>query len=144
MSAYMAVPHEILSANKYVTLSGHLFFVKKAPFFATFSDHINFTTSEHIADRKLKQLVQASMNVQVVYTARGFHVKYMLMDGEFVPWKYELALAGIELNTTAANKHVPKIERQIRVIKERVHTPYHLNRSHSLCSFTSFTLPPYG
>jgi hypothetical protein len=42
----------------------------------------------------------------------------MIMDGEFVPLKHDLATAGIVLNTTAANEHVPKTERQIRVIKE--------------------------
>ncbi len=47
------------------------------------------------------------------------------MDREFVPMKHELASAGIMLNTTAANEHVPKIERQIRVIKERVRATRH-------------------
>jgi hypothetical protein len=37
-----------------------------------------------------------------------------------VPLKHELASRGIALNTTSANEHVPKIERQICVIKERV------------------------
>jgi hypothetical protein len=50
----------------------------------------------------------------------------MLMDGEFVPMKHELASAGIILNTTSANEDVPKIERQIRVIlKERVSATRH-------------------
>jgi hypothetical protein len=47
------------------------------------------------------------------------------MDGEFVPLKHELASRGIVLNTTSANEHVPKIERQIRVIKERVRATRH-------------------
>ena len=34
--------------------------------------------------------------------------------------KYELVSAGIILNATSANEHIPKIERQIRVTKERV------------------------
>ncbi len=49
----------------------------------------------------------------------------MLLDGEFIPLKYILSSAGIILNTTAANEHVPKIERQIRVIKERVRATRH-------------------
>jgi hypothetical protein len=49
----------------------------------------------------------------------------MLMDGEFVPLRNELSSNGIVLNTTAANEHVPKIERQIRVIKERVRATRH-------------------
>jgi hypothetical protein len=108
-----------------VTLSGDLFFVNKAPFSTTISDHIKFTTAEHIAARKIISLVQASKHVQAVFAARGFHVKSMLMDGEFLPLKYDLSSIGIILNTTAANEHVPKIERQIRVIKERVRATRH-------------------
>ena len=66
---------------------------------------------EHIANRKLKQLVLASQHVQAIYAARDFKIKFMIMDGEFVPLKHDLATAGIVLNTTAANEHVSKIER---------------------------------
>jgi len=124
-SDYVAIPPHILSANKHVTLSGNLFFVNKIPFFATISDHIKFTTAEHINNQKLQQLIQASKHVQAIYDARGFEINSMLMDGKFVPLKHELASLGIVLNTTAANQHVPKIEQQIRVIKERVRATRH-------------------
>jgi hypothetical protein len=84
----------------------------KAPFFATISDHIKFTTAEHIANRKIKSLMQASKHVQAIYAARGFHVKSMLMDGEFVPLKYDLSSIGIILNITAANGHVVGVRDQ--------------------------------
>ena len=67
ISDYVAIPPAILSANRYVTLSGDLFFVNKVSFFATISDHIKFTTAEHIINRKIEQLVQASKHVQAVY-----------------------------------------------------------------------------
>jgi hypothetical protein len=71
--------------------------------------------------------VLATQHVQAVYSARGFQVKSMLMDGEFVSLKYDLSLLSIVLNTsTAANKHIPKIECQIRVIKERVRATRHI------------------
>jgi hypothetical protein len=70
-----------MSANKHVNLSGDLFFVNKAPFFATISDHIKFTTAEHLANHKIQSLVQASQHVQAVYAARSFRVQSMLMDG---------------------------------------------------------------
>jgi hypothetical protein len=125
-SDYVAVPPQILSVNQHVSLSGDLFFVNQIPFFATINDHIQFTTAEHIANRKLPQLVLASKHVQSIYTpARNFTVKFMLMDGEFVPLRHDLSMAGIVLNTTAANEHMPKIERQIRVIKERVGSMCH-------------------
>ena len=47
------------------------------------------------------------------------------MDGEFVPMKHELTSAGVILNTTFTNEHVPKMERQIRVIKECVRATRH-------------------
>jgi hypothetical protein len=110
LTVYVAAPPHILSANKYATLSVDLFFVNQVPFFATRSDHIKFTTAEHIANHKIAQLVQASKHVQAMYTARGFKVKSMLMDGEFIPLKHELSLASIVLNTNAVNEHLPKIE----------------------------------
>jgi hypothetical protein len=61
-SDYVAVPPEIMSANKHVTLSGDLFFINKVPFFSTISDHIKFTTAEHITSRKLTQLVLGSQH----------------------------------------------------------------------------------
>jgi hypothetical protein len=121
----VAVPPQIFSANQHVSLSGDLFFVNQILFFATISDHIKFTTAEHIANRKLPQLVIASKHVQSIYTAHGFTVKFMLMDGALVPLRHDLSVAGIVLNTTAANEHVPKIERQICVIKERVRATRH-------------------
>ena len=47
------------------------------------------------------------------------------MDGEFVPMKRKLASAGVILNTTSANERVPKTERQLCVIKERVRAKRH-------------------
>jgi hypothetical protein len=123
---YVAVPESILSANQHVTLFGDICFViKKVPFFITVSDHLKFTTTEHIVNHKLKQIVLAPLHVKAIYAARDFQIKVMIIDGEFVPLKHDLATAGIVLNTTAANEHVPKIERQIRVIKERVHATRH-------------------
>jgi hypothetical protein len=123
---YIAVPESILSTNQHVTLFSDIFFINKVPFFVTISDHLKFTTTEHIANRKLKQLVLASLHVKAIYAARDFQIKVMIMDGVFVPLKHNLATAGIVLNTTAANEYVPKIERQIRVIKERVRATRHI------------------
>ena len=48
-----------------MTLSGDMLFAKhQVPFFVTISDHIKFTTAEHILNRKIQQLVQASKHVQ--------------------------------------------------------------------------------
>ena len=101
------------------------FFVNKVAFFTTVSDHIKFTTAQHIKSRKRENIVDSLDKVKNVYTAHGFDPKLILMDGEFVPIQEDILKMDITLNTCAANEHVPKIERQIRVIKERVRCTRH-------------------
>ena len=48
------------------------------------------------------------------------------MDGEFAEMHNGMHLLGMQLNTTAANEHVPTIERQIHVIKERARCIRHM------------------
>jgi hypothetical protein len=119
------VPKEILEANRSVSLSGDVFFVNKIPFFATISRGLKFTTVENIPTRKMAQLVQATRNVQKLYQLRGFKVEAAMMDGEFDAIRGDLLGAGIKLNITSANEHVPEIERRIRVIKERTRATRH-------------------
>jgi Reverse transcriptase (RNA-dependent DNA polymerase) len=125
VSDYVAVPMQILKANRHISLAADIFFINTIPFFATISEHIKFTTTEHIQSRKLQQLVQAFRNTKAIYTARGFNVHTALMDGEFAPLRHYLAEHQVQLNLTSANEHVPRIERQIRVIKERVRATRH-------------------
>jgi len=55
------------------------------------------------------------------------------MDGEFTPLSEDLLSMGMRLNMAAANEHVPKVERQICVIKEHVWCIRHtLSFSHIL------------
>ena len=48
----------------------------------------------------------------------------MFMDNEFAPLANDMKGVQINLNTTAARGHVPEIERQIRVVKERGRSTY--------------------
>jgi hypothetical protein len=114
VSDYINIPQKILKANQFVELSGDIFYVNKAPFFSTVSSHIKFTTVEHLASRKAKSIIAAITNVKSLYEIRGFKVTTLLMDGEFAPLRQEISALGITLNVTAANEHVPLIERQIR------------------------------
>ena len=55
-----------------------------------------------------------------LYSSCGFNVQMMLMDNDFAPLESELNAKGVILNTTGANDHVPDVERNNRVIKEKV------------------------
>ena len=61
----------------------------------------------------IKQVIEA-------YEARGFHIRYILADGQFEHARKHIEQIGIILNITSRNKHVPEIERYIRTVKERV------------------------
>ena len=49
-----------------------------------------------------------------------------LLDGEFVPLRTDLLNMGISVNFATRNEHVPEIERQHRVIKERARACCHM------------------
>ena len=94
--------------------------MNKVPFFTSLSDHLKFMTVSNLKSRKGPNIVQALSKVHSIYTAHGFTPKLVIMDGEFAPHEPEINKLGMHLNMTAANEHVPKIEQQIHVIKERV------------------------
>jgi hypothetical protein len=55
------------------------------------------------------------------YLNRGFHITTLLVDNEFAPLQVliQSMTGGPRVNLTSASKHVPEIERRIRVVKER-------------------------
>ena len=94
-------------------------FVNRIPFLTSIIRNIKFTTAETLHNLTTSQLVQCVPNVKALYKKRGFNVTTALMDGEFVPIMTSLPNMGVSLNTACASEHVPEIERQNRVIKER-------------------------
>ena len=109
VSDYVALPPEILNANKYISLAADIFFVNKIPFLGTISEHLKVTTTEHLPSRRLNHVLQAFKHIQAIHTGRGFNVHTALMDGEFASLKLPLAECKVQLNMTAANEHVPRI-----------------------------------
>lgn len=94
-------------------------FVNKIPFLVTRSWNIKFATLKNIKSRSAKVLSCTIKQVINIYRQNGFQVTLALMDGKFEPLCTDLAKSSCLLNTGAANKHIPDIERFIRVIKER-------------------------
>ena len=94
-------------------------FVKRITFVTTNSRHIKFTTVEDIQRRTKLQLSKSIKNVIAIYTQRGFKVEHALLGEKSVHLCTELLNMGIHANFATRNEHVPDIERQHRVIKER-------------------------
>ena len=117
---YVEVPKRILDLNKEITLSADIMYVQGMPFFITVSRDLKLTTTELMSDKTQQTILNCITNIQSVYKNRGFEVKTLLMDREIIPVVDNLRAIGIEPNPTSANEHVPEVERQIRIVKERV------------------------
>jgi hypothetical protein len=124
---YVKVPKEFLKLHKEVFLTNDIFFVNKIPFFLTLSRHICFTAVNHLADRTVLQIFKDFKEMYQYYLQRGFHITTVHADGEFAPLKTLIEdMPGVPMvNLASANEHVPKIERRIRVVKERCRATRH-------------------
>ena len=101
-----------------MTLTADMMFVCGFSFLVTYSRNIKLTTTEFIPTCTAEQLAKSLMQVVYGYARGGFLVNLALIDIEFEKIKEELL--PVEVNTTAAREHVPKIEGKIRTMKERV------------------------
>ena len=113
---YVAVPRNLVDANKAITLAADVFFVDGTAFLLTVAQRIKFVTAEHVPVRTGLSLSKHMKQVLDVYGRAGFRVRTILMDGEFE--KLKPLLPSVECNTTAAKEHVSEAERTIRTLKE--------------------------
>jgi hypothetical protein len=123
----VSILKEIRELHKAVTLTINIFFVNKIPFFLTMSRVLYFTTVTHLPDRSLDQIFKALKGIFCYYLQRGFHMTFIMGDGEFASLEQftNLLMGAPWLNLTSANEHKPFIERCICVIKERVRSIRH-------------------
>ncbi len=114
---YVAIPWQLVDANKAVTLAADVFFVDGIAFLITVSRRIKFMTTEHLPVRMGMSLSKHLQQVLLVYGQAGFRVRSILMDGEFE--KVKGLMPTVECNTTAAKEHVSEVECSIKMVKER-------------------------
>jgi hypothetical protein len=94
-------------------------FVNLVPFLVSVSRTINLITIEHTPKRTATKFGELIQRIVRVYARAGFTVQTVCMDNEFEKLKYHVPM--LALNLPAASEHVGKIERRIRVVKERAH-----------------------
>ena len=86
---------------------------------------MKFSTIKNVVDRKAATLLKSLRSIKSVYT-KYIYITTLYMDNEFEVLCNALQDDGITLNTTAADEHVPQIERQIKVVKERFRITWNL------------------
>ena len=83
MEEYFAVPKELVSRHKIISIAADVFFVDGIAFLITVAIKLKFVTVEHNPVRTAKSLVKHIKRVLQVYDISGFTVRYIMMDREF-------------------------------------------------------------
>jgi hypothetical protein len=92
-------------------------FVNGIAFLITLSQKLRLATIKQLPTRTATQLRNSLTKIGRLYACTGFIIRVIMMDQEFD--KVEDTNEMVEINTTAACKHVGEIKRYIRAAKER-------------------------
>ena len=92
-------------------------FVNGILFLTNLSRNIRMLSVEFIPSRTAAHLGRPLLKIVRIYARDFFMVNVILMDEEFDKVESEVRL--VQINTTAAREHGGKMERGIRLIKER-------------------------
>jgi len=103
----------MLEEHRNVTLAVDIMYINKIPFVVTLCRAIRFGTIEMIKDERKLTIIKSLEQVINSYHGRGFKIRHVLMDRQFECLRKHMEVAGINLNTTAQDEHVPEIERYI-------------------------------
>ena len=77
---YIAIPKSIAKRHLELTLSIDLMFIQKQIFLVTVSQHLKFTTINHVEKRMTGQVMTELRKVLSLYCHRGFKVTNMHSD----------------------------------------------------------------
>ena len=115
------IPKDIANLNKTLFLTADICFVNRIPFFISLIRRIDFTGVIYLKGRTAAIIFDVFKAIFRFYFQQGFRIQTVHADGEFGALKYLIQNipAGPRVNLTRVNKHVPEIERRIRVVKER-------------------------
>jgi hypothetical protein len=104
----LMIPKDFYKLHHFVTLTADIMYVNGVAFLTTLSRKISLRTVEHIQSQSTALLSRALTKVMKLYARGGFVVNLIMMDQEFATLESEFDI--VEINTTAARKHVGEIE----------------------------------
>ena len=124
MSDYVEIHEQIKDNMRTIESTVEIMFVNKIPFVISLGMNMKLTKIKNILDREAATLLKNLQSKKSVYTNKNIFIITLYMDNKFEVLHDILNDKGITLNTTAADKHVPQIERQIEVMKERIRSTW--------------------
>ena len=115
---YVDIPKEIRESRKELEVSTDIMFVNKLMFLVSIRRGLKFTTIEYLSRNNETSLVTYNNKTVSYYKSHGLHVGTMLVDPELQFLKEKVV--STTLNKNGVCEHVPEVERQVQVIKERM------------------------
>ena len=116
--------------EKVQTLHADIMFVEQEAYLISVSEPLDLTMAFYLKSidskdgvKSANRLMEALLSHISTYWSEGFNVQKIICDGEkgFRALNQDLLRRGIKLITAGPNRHgVPKVDRRIRMIKERL------------------------
>ena len=103
--------------NKFVSLTADVMYVNGLPFVITYGQGIGLIMAEFMLDQTANQVAFNLKRIISLYSRSGFTIQTIFMDMKFN--KVIVEIPKVIINTSAPSEHVAKVERRIKVIKER-------------------------
>jgi hypothetical protein len=110
------IPDDFHCLHKFVVLTANVMFVNGIAFLTTLLEKLRLATAKQLPTRTARELNSSVTKIVWLYARTSFIVKVVMMDQEFDKIEDEIYM--VEINTTAARKHVGKIKHFIQRIKE--------------------------
>ena len=131
---YMEIPPELTEKAKTVELCIDTLFINKLPFLATVSKRLQYRTITPLENQSMAVYRSALDQVLQAYNARGFCISTIYCNNEYKPLFEPIQdKMDITMNYALAYEHVPEVERNNRVIKERIRSNFHCFPYKALC-----------
>ena len=127
-SNVIEIPTELLKIHEEIVLSIDGLTVNMLKFLTSISHEVFYRTGKYIAEAKAINYVECMQEIYNLYKLAGFIIREIHCDNEFHKAMNKFAASQnppIKMNYSAAQEHVPRAERNNRVIQERVRASFH-------------------
>ena len=121
------IPHELLRINEDIVLSIDGLSVNTLKFLTTISHDVFYRTGQHLNEANAQNYEECMKELYTLYKQGGFTIIEIHCDNEFHKAMDNFAAKQdpvIKMNYAAAGEHVPRAERNNRVIQERIRANY--------------------
>ena len=120
------IPEELMYKNRNLELSIDTMYVNGMLFLTKISHDIYYRTSQYLPSKHKNNHIKCMEEILTLYKIAGFNIIAIHCDQEF---KYALQdfanQHNITLLSAPSQSHIPRAEKNIRMIKERVRSLFH-------------------